>query len=109
MKISREKLRALIREQVELMSDGTGPFLVLVFDEDSRKTQVFITKVLPDDQWWHAPSDELDAADMGMDPGFGGREDVTRVTIFDMSKRKIQGFPGAPGGFITFDETVREL
>ena len=74
MKISREKLRALIREQVELMSDGTGPFLVLVFDEDSRKTQVFITKVLPDDQWWHAPSDELDAADMGMDPGFGGRD-----------------------------------
>lgn len=107
MKISREKLRALIQEQVG--PEQSGPFLVLVFDEDSRKTQVFITKVLPDDQWWHAPSDELDAADMGMAPGFGGREDVTRVTIYDMSQRDIQTLPGAPASFISFINPVREL
>ena len=108
MKISREKLRALIQEQVG-PEPAEGPFLVLVFDEDSRKTQVFITKVLPDDQWWHAPDDEFDAADMGMGPGFGGREDVTRVTIYDMSQRDIQTLPGAPASFISFINPVREL
>ena len=105
MKISREKLRALIQEQVDAPAVTPGPFLVTVFDEDSRKTQVFITKVIPDDQWWHTPDDELGAADMGLAPGFGGREDVTRVTIFDMSRRKILEFPGAPAAFITFDDS----
>ena len=106
-KITRKEIRQMLLEQVG--PKPSGPFLVLVFDEDSRKTQVFITKVLPDDQWWHAPSDELDAADMGMVPGFGGREDVTRVTIFDMSQRDIQDLPGAPTSFINFINPVREL
>ncbi len=88
---------------------ASGPFLVLVFDEDSFKTQAFITKVLPDDQWWHNPADELDAAGMGMAPGFGGREEDTRVTIYDMSQRDIQTLPGAPASFIKFNKLVREL
>ena len=106
MKITRKELRRMILEQVE--EPTSGPFLVLVLDEDSLKVQAFITKVLPNDDWWHTPEDALADADAGEVPGFGGQEQYTRVTILDMSKRKIQEFPGV-GGFITFDETVREL
>ena len=84
------------------MSDGTGPFLVVIHND--YKTEAHIVKVLPDDNWWYGPRDEEGDAQ-----GYGVREDDTRISIFDMSKRNIQGFPGAPAGFITFDETVREL
>ena len=102
MKISREKLRALIREQVELDRTAVGPFLVVI--QDDYRTEAHIVKILPDDNWWFSP-EGADLGDEGGETGFGLLEDRSKVTIFDMSRRKIQEFPGAPAAFITFDDS----
>ena len=106
MKISKAKLKALIQEQVK--TAGEGPFLILRYGED-LEPDLFITKILPDDEWWFNPNDELDAGDMGVPIGYGLMEDRDRVLIFDMSKREIRQFAGAPTAFIEFTSAIKEL
>jgi len=111
VKITRKEIRRMLEAQVikeQVEEAAPGPFLILRYGDD-LEPDLFITKILPDDEWWFNPSDELDAGDMGVPLGYGLMEDRDRVLIFDMSKRTIRQFPGAPTSFIEFTSAIKTL
>ena len=96
MKITRKEIRQMILEQVQ---PPQGPFLVMVVDNPYGEVkETFITKVLPEEDWWH-------------DYEGGGYTEDNVINILDMSKKRVEIDSGLPhqGEVIFFDGNVIEI
>lgn len=87
-KLSRKQIRRMLLEQP--WAAPVGPFLVMVVDRNyGEVNDVFITKILPERDWWHS------------DEGGGYGEDLV-INIQDMSSKTAVPGEGLPGGKIVF-------
>lgn len=94
MKITRKELRKMILEQVQ---PPQGPFLIMVvYNPYGEVVEAFITKVLPDEGWWH-------------DDDGGGYTGDYVINILDMSKKRVDIDSGLPTGKIVFDGNIIEI
>ena len=74
-KITRKELRRMLLEQAQ---SPQGPFLVVeVSKQYPDEIDVYITKALPDESWWHS------------EEGGGLGEDII-VHIIDMSAKEVR-------------------
>ena len=94
VKITRKEIRRMILEQAQLPQ---GPFLVMVVDNNyGEVVEVFITKVLPSRDWWHAANG-------------GAYTGEYVVNILDMSKKHTDNDIGLPSGRIVFQGPIDEI
>ena len=87
-KLSRKEIRKMLLEQVR--PTPVGPFLVMVVHRlYGEVSEVFITKILPERDWWHNEEQG----------GYG--EDLV-INIQDMSSKTTEPGGDLPGGKIVF-------
>lgn len=88
MKITRKEIRQMVLEQVR--TAPVGPFLIMVVDRAYGEiSEVFITKILPERDWWHNEEQ-------------GGYGEDFVINIQDMSSKIVEPGGGLPGGKIVF-------
>ena len=93
-KITRKEIRQMLEEQV---APAGGPYLIMVVESAyAEVSEVFITKILPEESWWH-------------DPDGGSYTEDYCVNIVDMSAKKAEPGFGLPSGIINFEGNIQAI